>query len=345
MAKKRFDDANMAEPGVMSESSMLNFDIPNISFGGGDTNIFGESNSLYSKDDIITEADPAELIPYEGNPMNMDEDDNWKALKLSIEETGVWRENPIVVELRDDGKKMVLAGHRRTMIATQLKLNTVPVIYKKFKSDEERRRFIDASNIHRDPKLIDILNRYEFNAKLYDEGYWKDKTVGQKAKIDCVSTIIGYPASKMHNILFLLDIKKSHPQIINLIDDEVVVTSDLRNLTKMHNQNKIYNYFDVLKRLCEDITVNDKEEDLKVRKSKAKEIIADLEMRGRNKNPGNKKKTTYEEVVSLGKKVDKLFASSETLPTTEKQKSETLAAIDNIMEKLTKYREKVKTDA
>lgn len=339
MAKRRFDgEQDMSELGNVSEDSMINFGL----FGDGDDdiNIFGESKKLFSQDDVISYVDPTELIPYDGNPMNMDEDDNWKALKLSIQETGIWKENPIVAEIREDGKKMVLAGHRRTTIAIQLKLESVPVIYKKFANEEERKRFIDASNIYRDPKLIDILNRYEFNAELYDQGYWDDKEIGKKGRHNCVSMVIGYSPSKMKNLKFLLDIKKTHEQIIHLIDEDVIIINDLRKLNQMHSTDKIYNYVDILDELCRDEYINNSEEPLRERKKRAKLIFKKVEMKGRNKSNIKSEKSTYDKVISISNLVDKAF-EEETLPDTSEEKANTITVIDEIMEKLSIYKEKI----
>ena len=283
-----------------------------------------------------------ELSLLEENPMNMDQDDNWNALMYSIQETGVWKENPIIIEKREDGTKIVLAGNRRTLIAQQLKLDKVPVVYKVFSNDAERRRFIDSSNTHRDPKLIDILNRYELNAKLYDEGYWKNSSIGKLKKLDAVAAIIGYPASKLHNIRFLLEIKKDFERIINLIDEEVLVINDLRKLHMMENKGKLIDYKGVLVQLCSDNVVNDIGEEGKKRKKAAKEIIANAKIRGKKKTiKDTRMKKAHIEMKAFERNLTKVLSEGLVPPSTRKQKDETVDVIDEMIKLLQNYKKNI----
>lgn len=320
MARKEFNNENLADVGKISEANMLE-----ISF----------DNCLFDSIGKIEEVNPSELTLLDANPMNMDQDENWKALLYSIQETGVWKENPIVVEKRDDGTKVVLAGNRRTLISRQLKLDKVPIVYKTFESDAERRRFIDSSNTHRDPKLIDILNRYELNAKLYDEGYWKDSPIGKLKKIDAVAAIIGYPVSKLHNIRFLLEIKNDFEKIINLIDEGVIVVNDIRKLCLLDNKGKVDNYETVLKKLCEDEVVNNNDIKKSIRKKAAKEIIESIEIR-RNRKDGFKK--AHVEIKKIEKRINLTFPDRVVHPNTQKQREEIDVAIDNIVNILKRYK-------
>jgi len=333
MAKKEFGNNNLAEKSKFTERQMLE-----ISFGDNE-DVFGNIVGTIDKSDYIEEVDPMQLTLLEENPMNMDQDDNWKALLYSIQESGVWRENPIIVEKKNDGTKVVLAGNRRTLIAQQLKLEKVPVAYKVFASDAERRRFVDSSNTHRDPKLIDILNRYELNAKLYDEGYWENSAIGRLKKLDAVAAIIGYPVSKLHNIRFLLDIKRDFERIINLIDEDVIVVNDMRKLHSMASKGKLIDYEGLLTRLAKDSTINDIEVSLKRRKAKAKDIIKGAEIKGRKNNiRETEMKKAHVVFRAFEKNLSKMMEEGVMVPVTSRQKEEVVVAIDKIMMILEDYK-------
>ena len=324
---KVFNNDNLADVGFMSEGSML--EIP-------------FENNFFNVPGSIEEVDPKELMLLANNPMNMDQDENYKALLYSIQETGVWKENPIVVEKRDDGSKVVMSGNRRTLIAQQLNLEKVPVVYKAFNSESERRRFVDSANNHRNPKLIDILNRYELNAKLYDEGYWANSAVGRLKKLDAVAAIIGYPVSKLHNIRFLLDIKKDYEKIINLIDEDVIVVNDIRKLHLLASKGKLVDYEGVLKAICDDSVINDSEAELKIRKAAAKEIIKGAEVKGKKKNikEANMKKA-HVVLKDFRRSLSKTLAEGLEAPTTQMQKDALIDAIEDIIDSLKEYKESV----
>lgn len=338
MAKKEFGNNNLAEKSKFTERQMLE-----ISFGDNE-DVFGNIVGTIDKSDYIEEVDPMQLTLLEENPMNMDQDDNWKALLYSIQESGVWRENPIIVEKKNDGTKVVLAGNRRTLIAQQLKLEKVPVAYKVFASDAERRRFVDSSNTHRDPKLIDILNRYELNAKLYDEGYWKSSAIGQLKKLDAVAAIIGYPVSKLHNIRFLLDIKRDFERIINLIDEDVIVVNDMRKLHSMARKGKLVDYEGLLTRLAKDSTINDIEVSLKRRKAKAKDIIKNAEVNGNKKSiKETEMKRAHVELRAFERRLSKALLDGLVDPTTVKQKREIITSIDKMIKNLKNYKKRLES--
>ena len=333
MAKTKKFDSYKPEEGIQHEAEMTQ--TPVFSFSGV---------GFAAHSDSVTEVDVEEIVPLEDNPMNMDQDENFLALMHSIEEVGFLKEQPLVGEKISGGKIKLISGNRRFLASQKLGLKKVPIIIKEFENDVERRRFVDLYNTYRDPKLKDILSRYEYNARLYDEGRWQNSPVGQKGKRECIALVMGYPVTKLKHLFFLLDIHKTHEQILDLIDDDVIVVNDIRNLVTLNNQDKVNNFNEILDALCADELVNDKEAEKKDRKAQAKKIIGSAEIKGKKTLGEKKQKKAQKELATFAKKITAAFDEGLAAPTTDKQKAETIQSIDTILEKLTNFKDELTRD-
>lgn len=107
-----------------------------------------ENKSFYIDEGeyIRRNVSPDKLVSNPDNVFNMRRDEEYLALETSIKEFGIT--NDIVVSPREGGKYLILSGHRRTQIAKELGLKTVPVkIRKTFENKYEELLFLCSENI------------------------------------------------------------------------------------------------------------------------------------------------------------------------------------------------------
>jgi len=107
---------------------------------------------------IVEQVNPAELLPADYNPRQIDEH-QMSALKRSIDRWGFVE--PVIVNKRSG---VIVGGHQRTAAALELALETVPVTYVDLDDDAEKALNIALNKIAGDwdeDKLQELLAELE----------------------------------------------------------------------------------------------------------------------------------------------------------------------------------------
>lgn len=138
----------------------------------------------------------------------IDNDDDYKQLKLSVEKFGILQ--PIAVRLIGDDLQVV-AGHRRCKIAAELKLSSVPVIVLKFNGEQDVRVAQLSENMHRQTLLpLDICEQFR---KLNDASYNQKELAAlfekRRETINRCIQIAKWPAD-------VLKICREHPEVFGM---------------------------------------------------------------------------------------------------------------------------------
>lgn len=269
--------------------------------------------------------DVTKLIPNKYNKYQMDEDDEtYKAIKSSILKVGFMNGLAVIGEKREDGKVIIISGHRRTKIAKSLGLEKLPITYIECGSDVNRLRYSIRTNLHRKDSVRDTLYNYKAIEAFYEAGeYSKEETKLFETKRHFIANELGMEEGTLRNLVFLLNIDE---RIWTLIDKGVVTTSAIRTLYGKRNEYK--NYASAIRELCENETLLDRDIDIKDRQSKAKAIIDSAKSKGRPK--GIKK--CHTEMAKLYKTVSSIKDSADTFirPANDAERKVALSSIENI---------------
>lgn len=198
-----------------------------------------------SKD--INEKQPTQLsIDFirenEGNYFNMNDDNKYEALKLSIERVGIL--TPLTVKENgtdDKGNKLylIISGHRRFKAAKELNYETVPVYVKSSESDTEG--LSDANLTSREITVDEYITAIEEIEHEIEQSETKPygKGTEYKRKTDYIGARIGLS----HNqVARYQRIKKLVPELRVLLDDKIITLNIASSLAALSvdNQTKVY---------------------------------------------------------------------------------------------------------
>lgn len=87
--------------------------------------------------------DPEVLNPFEDNPFQSFDENEYNELRDSIKEFGII--TPLIVNQSADGYYEIISGHRRWQVALELGLKEVPVFIKAFTKEEATIKFVDCN--------------------------------------------------------------------------------------------------------------------------------------------------------------------------------------------------------
>ena len=100
-------------------------------------------NSFLTDDsEIIIQMEIERLKTFKDHPFHVKDDEDMKALKVSIEKYGIL--NPLIVRPLKEGVYEIVSGHRRKHAAEQLGYRKVPVIIRVMRDEESVIAMVDA---------------------------------------------------------------------------------------------------------------------------------------------------------------------------------------------------------
>ena len=111
-----------------------------------------EQQDLFEKknEERIIEIELERLKDFRGHPFKINDDNQMKGLKESIEKYGIL--TPLIVRPVPEGFYEIISGHRRRFVAKMLGYRKVPVIIRVMEDDEAIIAMIDANNQREDIK-------------------------------------------------------------------------------------------------------------------------------------------------------------------------------------------------
>ena len=111
-----------------------------------------EQQDLFEKknEERIIEIELERLRDFRGHPFKINDDNQMKGLKESIEKYGIL--TPLIVRPVPEGFYEIISGHRRRFVAKMLGYRKVPVIIRVMEDDEAIIAMIDANNQREDIK-------------------------------------------------------------------------------------------------------------------------------------------------------------------------------------------------
>ncbi len=94
------------------------------------------------ENETIIQMEIERLKTFKDHPFKVENDDEMKLLKESIEKYGVL--NPLIVRPLKEGVYEIISGHRRKFAAEELGYRKVPVIIRVMKDEESIIAMVDA---------------------------------------------------------------------------------------------------------------------------------------------------------------------------------------------------------
>ena len=95
------------------------------------------------ENETIIQMEIERLKTFKDHPFKVENDDEMKLLKESIEKYGVL--NPLIVRPLKEGVYEIISGHRRKFAAEELGYRKVPVIIRVMKDEESIIAMVDAN--------------------------------------------------------------------------------------------------------------------------------------------------------------------------------------------------------
>lgn len=115
-----------------------------------------------NKMDFVLEKEIDKLIPFQGHPFQIKEDEEMEKLVKSIEEQGVVV--PGIARPIDGEYFELIAGHRRRYACMKLGIKTMPVLIKRLDDDEATIAMVD-SNLQRE-HILPSERAFSYKMKL-----------------------------------------------------------------------------------------------------------------------------------------------------------------------------------
>ena len=251
---------------------------------------------------------PTLLVPHPKNVFSMEHDEEYETLKKAIAEYGIT--NPILC-YEDEGKYIILSGHRRTSCAIELGLNAVPVnVIEKFDNDIDALTLLGIENMStRMPSPIDVaLFADEMLTQLK-----KDKVQGRKRDIiaERIPNIKGRMLQSYMRLLKLPDVFQ------NWIRQGYLSVKNGERLVSVIGDEKYQESIQNLKEQGE-IIINDDIEKTKKEKEISK-LIKEL-ITSQKPRKAERVKNVKSEIKKISKVVTELEQTEYTLPKDELEK-------------------------
>ncbi len=182
---------------MQNTSSNMNYD-PAILNNG-----FNNPLPISTKHVLRKQIDPKLLMPNPKKQFNMEEDAEYQALEVAIEQTGI--NNDLIVKPISDGgafEYMILSGHRRHQIALKKNMAKVPIKIKEFDSELEETIFLIQENIStRQKHPLDIARSIQELELLMSD----DEQISGR-KRDVIAEKLGISSRSVYNYALLIDL-------------------------------------------------------------------------------------------------------------------------------------------
>ena len=153
------------------------------------------------------------LVPFEGHPFKVTDDEEMDQLVWSILTQGLL--TPLVVRPLPTGKYEVISGHRRLHACKKAGIDTVPALITNMDRDAAAIALVD-SNLHRE-HILPSEKAFAYKLKmdaLNRQG--TSRQVGEKFSVTQISDATGDSERQVHRYIRLTELI---PEILQMVDD------------------------------------------------------------------------------------------------------------------------------
>ena len=158
------------------------------------------------------------LVPFDGHPYKVLDDDSMNDLTESIQDNGIME--PLTVRpLEDTDNYEIISGHRRYHAAKKAGLTEVPAFIRAVSRDEAAIMLVD-SNLHRE-RILPSEKAFAYKLKLEAMEH-QGKTCGQvghKSRDDVSDTDSGRQVQRYINLTNLI------PELLDMMDENKIAFS------------------------------------------------------------------------------------------------------------------------
>ena len=166
------------------------------------------------------------LVPFDGHPYKVLDDDSMNDLTESIQESGILE--PITVRpLENTDNYEIISGHRRYHAAKKAGLNTVPAFIRAVSRDEAAFMLVD-SNLHRE-RILPSEKAFAYKLKaeaLNRQGKRSDLTSSQVAtKLDTAAEIGSVSGESRDTVYRYIRLTNLIPELLDMMDETKIAFS------------------------------------------------------------------------------------------------------------------------
>jgi len=166
------------------------------------------------------------LVPFDGHPYKVLDDDSMNDLTESIQESGILE--PITVRpLENTDNYEIISGHRRYHAAKKAGLNAVPAFIRAVSRDEAAIMLVD-SNLHRE-RILPSEKAFAYKLKaeaLNHQGKRSDLTSSQVAtKLDTAAEIGSVSGESRDTVYRYIRLTNLIPELLDMMDEGKIAFS------------------------------------------------------------------------------------------------------------------------
>ena len=175
---------------------------------------------ITDENETIIQMEIERLKTFKDHPFKVENDDEMKLLKESIEKYGVL--NPLIVRPLKEGVYEIISGHRRKFAAEELGYRKVPVIIRVMKDEESIIAMVDA-NLQREGISY---SEKAFAYKMKNEAMKRVRGRKKKGQVDdklrgkrTIEIIASECGESYKQIQRYIKITELHPQLMKMLDN------------------------------------------------------------------------------------------------------------------------------
>ena len=173
------------------------------------------------------------IVPFEGHPYKVLDDDSMNELIESVQENGILE--PITVRpLENTEKYEIISGHRRYRAAQKAGLTEVPAFIRAVSRDEAAIMLVD-SNLHRE-RILPSEKAFAYKLKLdalTHQG--TSRQLGEKWSVEQVAESMSESARQVHRYIRLTNLV---PELLDLMDEGKIAFSVGVELSYLDDQHQ-----------------------------------------------------------------------------------------------------------
>ena len=166
------------------------------------------------------------LVPFDGHPYKVLDDDSMNDLMESVQENGIME--PIIVRpLENTDNYEIISGHRRYHAAKKAELTEVPAFIRAVSRDEAAIMLVD-SNLHRE-RILPSEKAFAYKLKaeaLNHQGKRSDLTSSQVAtKLDTAAEIGSASGESRDTVYRYIRLTNLIPELLDMMDENKIAFS------------------------------------------------------------------------------------------------------------------------
>ena len=166
------------------------------------------------------------LVPFDGHPYKVLDDDSMNDLMESVQENGIME--PIIVRpLENTDNYEIISGHRRYHAAKKAELTEVPAFIRAVSRDEAAIMLVD-SNLHRE-RILPSEKAFAYKLKaeaLNHQGKRSDLTSSQVAtKLDTAAEIGSASGESRDTVYRYIRLTNLIPELLDMMDEGKIAFS------------------------------------------------------------------------------------------------------------------------